>query len=88
MKKYKENEEHREAFQRERRVTGAARAKNAIASMEVTGDSEASEATTVVEAAGNASNTQQFSSMFGSEGPADLAMARKMQKDLSGANDI
>jgi hypothetical protein len=80
MKKYKENEEHREAFQRERRVTGAARAKNAISSVEVTGEAEA---TTVVEAA----NTQQFSSMFGSEGPADLAMARKMQKDLSGASE-
>lgn len=79
MKKYKENEEHREAFQRERRVTGAARAKNAIASVKVTGDADA---TTVVEAA----NTQQFSSMFGSEGPADLAMERKMQKDLSGAS--
>jgi hypothetical protein len=76
MKKYKENEEHRESFQRERRTAATARSKNAIASMEVTGDD-----TAVVGAPVEAEN--QFSSMFGSSGPADLAMARKM--DLSGA---
>lgn len=74
MKKYKENEEHRESFQRERRTAATSRAKNAIASVEVTGDD-----TAVVDAPVE----NQFSSMFGSSGHADLAMARKM--DLSGA---
>jgi hypothetical protein len=74
MKKYKENEEHRESFQRERRTAATSRAKNAISSVEVTGDD-----TAVV----GAPVENQFSSMFGSSGPADLAMARKM--DLSGA---
>jgi hypothetical protein len=69
MKKYKENEESRESFQRERRAT-ATRSKNTAPSMELMED------TAVV------GDTTQFSSMFGSSGPADLAMARKM--DLSG----
>jgi hypothetical protein len=75
MKKYKENEDHRESFQRERRTT-AARAKNTAPTMEVVGDDTA----VVGSPAGDAT---QFSSMFGSKGPADLAMARKM--DASGA---
>jgi hypothetical protein len=63
MKKYKENEESREAFQRERRV----------------GAKPSSSVTTIEGEEGN------FSSMFGNEGPADLAMARKMAvKDVSG----
>ena len=74
MKKYKENEEHRESFQRERRATLNTRSKNAIASMEVTGDE-----TEVV----GSGVENQFSSMFGSVGAPDLAMARKM--DLSGS---
>jgi len=74
MKKYKENEEHRESFQRERRTTLNTRSKNAIASMEVTGDD-----TEVV----GSGVENQFSSMFGSAGAPDLAMARKM--DLSGS---
>ena len=73
MKKYKENEEQRESFQRERRTT-ATRAK-ATPSMESVADTE------VVDSA--ASDVNQFSSMFGTSGPADLAMARKV-KDLSG----
>jgi len=70
MKKYKENEESRELFQRERRV--GARPKTAITSIE-SGDAPADESS--------------YSGMFGAEGHADLAMARKMasaQKDLSG----
>jgi len=63
MKKYKENEEHRESFQRERRV--GTRAKDAISSIEVTGS--------------EGGDTTPFSSMFGSEGHADLAMERKMK---------
>ena len=73
MKKYKENEEARESFQRERRTT-ATRSK-AAPSMEAVADTE------VVDSA--ASDVNQFSSMFGSSGHADLAMARKV-KDLSG----
>ena len=65
MKKYKENEESRELFQRERR-TGAKPAS----------------VTTIEGETG-----ENFSSMFGSEGPADLAMARKMAAlDVSGQN--
>jgi len=75
MKKYKENEEHRESFQRERRTT-ASRAKNTAPTMEVVADD-----TAVV--GSPSGDTTQFSSMFGSKGPADLAMARKM--DASGA---
>jgi hypothetical protein len=66
MKKYKENEGDREAFQRERR---AAATKSS---------------TTTIESSGAESN---FGGMFGGDGPADLAMARKMQlKDVSGAD--
>jgi len=66
MKKYKENEEDRQMFQRERRV-GA----------------KPSSSVTTIEGGEEAGN---FSGMFGSEGPADLAMARKMAvvKDVSG----
>jgi hypothetical protein len=67
MKKYKENEEDRQMFQRERRV----------------GAKPASSITTIEgeEGAGN------FSGMFGTDGPADLAMARKLAvKDVSGAD--
>lgn len=70
MKKYKENEESRELFQRERRV--GARPKTAITSIE-SGDAPADDSS--------------YAGMFGAEGHADLAMARKMgsaQKDLSG----
>jgi hypothetical protein len=76
MKKYKENEEHRESFQRERR-TMATKAKNTAPTMEL-----ASDDTAVVNSATEGAATQ-FSSMFGSSGPADLAMARKM--DASGS---
>lgn len=70
MKKYKENEESRELFQRERRV--GARPKTAITSIE-SGDAPADDSS--------------YAGMFGADGHADLAMARKMgsaQKDLSG----
>jgi len=66
MKKYKENEEDRQMFQRERRV-GA----------------KPSSSVTAIEGGEESGN---FTSMFGSEGPADLAMARKMAAvtDVSG----
>jgi hypothetical protein len=67
MKKYKENEESREEFQRERRV-GAKKQ-------------------TTIESSESADADTSFPGMFGSEGPADLAMARKMAAtavDISG----
>ena len=76
MKKYKENEESREVFQRERRV--GAKPKSSVTTIE----------------SGEGGEAENFTSMFGSEGPADLVMARKMEAaaaaaaakaDLSGA---
>lgn len=65
MKKYKENEEARELFQREQR--GRVNSKKPTVGSDETVVTEAS-----------------FSDMFGSTGPADLAMARKLEsKDLS-----
>ena len=70
MHKYKENEEHREQFQREQRSRAAASSKK-------------SGITTITDE----KPAESFSDMFGSSGPADLAIARKTaQKDLSGAS--
>jgi hypothetical protein len=77
MKKYKENEEHRESFQRERRTAANTRSKATAPRMEVVGND-----TSIVGAP--VGEVDQFSSMFGASGPADLAMARKM--DMSGAS--
>ena len=59
MKNYKENEESREAFQRERRI--GSKSKDTVTTIE----------------SGN-TPPENFAGMFGNEGPADLAMARKM----------
>jgi hypothetical protein len=64
MKKYKENEEAREVFQRENRER-LTKGKNAV----VGAAEEGGEATTV---------PSDVSSIFSSDGPADLAIARKM----------
>ena len=70
MKKYKENEEAREVFQREQRGRATAK-KPAEPGMTVVSESAVPQ--------------ESFSDMFGSSGPADLAMARKLApKDLSG----
>jgi hypothetical protein len=58
MKKYKENEESREEFQRERRI--------------------GTKKETTIESGQSADTASSFPGMFGTEGPADLAMARKM----------
>jgi hypothetical protein len=79
MKKYKENEEHREAYQRERRAAGVTKSKNTVSSIENVGSGDGSDETATVTA-------QQFSGMFGAEGPADLAIARKMRADVSGGS--
>jgi hypothetical protein len=71
MKKYKENEEAREVFQREQRGRAVAASKKATEpGISVVQD--------------EAPATESFSTMFDSSGPADLAIARKVQ-DLSGA---
>jgi hypothetical protein len=81
MKKYKENEEAREQFHREQR--GRASSKKATV-----GES----GITVV--SDSAEKSESFSDMFGSAGPADLAIQRKTEAaakasgntDLSGAS--
>ena len=80
MKKYKENEEQRENFHKERRE--APRSKHAVSSIESVGAGE----TSITDAPAPAAGATPFSSMFGADGPADLAMARKMapKTDLSG----
>ena len=77
MKKYKENEEHREAYQRERRAAGITKSKNTVSSIENVGGGSDDTATVT---------TQQFPGMFGADGPADLAIARKMRADVSGGD--
>jgi hypothetical protein len=80
MKKYKENEEHREAYQRERRAAGITKSKNTVSSIENVGGGEGDGDNTATV------TTQQFPGMFGAEGPADLAIARKMRADVSGGD--
>jgi hypothetical protein len=79
MKKYKENEEARESFQREMRskATGSKKVGMSISR------EEGAESAPVTDA--GAAATSQFSSMFGEGGPADLAIARKMGGDGSGS---
>jgi len=76
MKKYKENEDSREVFQREqreRRSQKPALAAGSAPTMEIMpADASVAEAPNV---------ETRFSDMFGSDGHADLAMARKMGKE-------
>ena len=73
MKKYKENEDAKDLFEREKRtkMMGGARKPT----MTVTNDTE--------EGAPEAANTvtEQTAGMFSGDGPADLAIARKMEKN-------
>jgi hypothetical protein len=75
MKKYKENEEQREQFQREQR----SRAKKTVTDSGL-GAQQDSLGADVNAAAGPAAPeaAASFADMFGSAGPADLAIARKM----------
>ena len=76
MKKYKENEEAREAFEREQRER---KRKATSQRPAVAGPADAAEPVTAPEVSGEvATLPPEFSSMFGSDGPADLAIARKM----------
>jgi len=70
MKKYKENEEAREAFQRENR---ARLSKGKTATVGTTNEEEVDASGSTVPA--------DINSMFSSEGHADLAIARKMAKE-------
>ncbi len=80
MKKYKENEEAREQFHREQR--GRAAPKKPVSDSGITVVSDSTE------------KSESFSDMFGSAGPADLAIQRKTEAaakasdntDLSGAS--
>jgi hypothetical protein len=75
MKKYKENEEAREEFERENRAT-ATKKKPVVGT-----DGSAPDAVGPSEMPASATGGPEYHSMFGSDGPADLAIARKMQKD-------
>jgi hypothetical protein len=79
MKKYKENEELKEQFQREQRgraTAGSRKAAEAGPNLTITQEEGAEPAPVGEGGAGAAS----FSDMFGSSGHADLAIARKMEK--------
>jgi hypothetical protein len=80
MKKYKENEEQREEFQREQRNRAKSGKKPAAApGITVLNDAEAAAAVAGAEGEGDGSKLDaSVTDMFGSEGPADLAIARKM----------
>lgn len=78
MKKYKENEEQREEFQREQRNRVKSGKKPAAApGITVLNDAEAAAAVAEGEGVGSKLDAS-VTDMFGSEGPADLAIARKM----------
>jgi len=83
MKKYKENEEARETFHREQREAGRKQKKVFTSSSETSG----APAVTMTRDTGDANEVpslgtgaSEFSGMFSSSGPADLAIARKQEK--------
>ena len=85
MKKYKENEEQRDQFNREQREKGRKQKRVFTSSDENTG----APAVSMTREAGDApaaevpslgTGASEFSGMFSSSGPADLAIARKMEK--------
>lgn len=79
MKKYKENEEQREQFQREQRSrAGAAKKTGGQESAGIT-MTRVEESTTTTESKDVESVSQQMAGMFMSDGPADLAIQRKME---------
>lgn len=84
MKKYKENEEAREAFHQEQRATAKKRSGKAITITREENEPSASGGAASGEAeipslgTATASDAAQFAGMW--SGPADLAIARKMEK--------
>ena len=83
MKKYKENEEAREQFEREKRER-AARSKKTKVAEELSATEAQLPASTRVEnlltAGVGAAVAEEVHSLFSNDGPADLAIARKMEK--------
>jgi hypothetical protein len=77
MKKYKENEEARENFERENRERLAKLSKKPKVGMERVEDAAPASI------AGEAAPPQDYTSMFSESGPADLAIARKMERDAA-----
>lgn len=75
MKKYKENDEAREMFERENREASLLKKKAVVG----TDGSAPQEMAAVSELPTNSVGGPEYHSMFGSEGPADLAIARKME---------
>ena len=75
MKKYKENEDAREMYERENRSKMASSSKPRVGPTKalntVEGDAPAPDAAPT--------DAQTYTSMFDNSGPADLAMARKME---------
>jgi hypothetical protein len=84
MKKYKENEELKEQFHRENRERIAKQGKKAAEpGVVITREEEgAAPAPAPAAATGAAAGgvTQTFADMFGGSGPADLAIARKLER--------
>lgn len=70
MKKYKENEEAREMFERENRATATKKKPTVGAD---------GEAPALSDLPGASTANPEYHSMFGADGPADLAIARKME---------
>ncbi len=74
MKKYKENEEAREAYEQEQREKKRKTTRPAVA-----GPTDATEVVAAPQVSGEvATLPPEFSSMFSTDGPADLAIASKM----------
>lgn len=68
MKNYKENEEARDMFERENRAKASASSKKKVVGITREDSSEGA--------------PEEYHSMFGSSGHADLAMARKMENSV------
>lgn len=86
MKKYKENEEAKDSFQRERRLAASAAGKKAAQggpNMTVERVEETAAPATGEEAERKAAFDASVGNMFSTDGPADLAIARKLEKKSS-----
>ncbi len=88
MKKYKENEDMKDQFQREQRERIAKQGKKAAEpGVVITREegaapapADGAAATAAAATAAAATPSQNFADMFGSAGPADLAIARKLER--------
>jgi hypothetical protein len=76
MKKYKENEDARETYEREKRSNMGTSGKPRVGPTSVVNSVEGVES---VSSELKASSAAEYTSMFSDAGPADLAMARKME---------